>query len=71
MFRFSRCDKGEVDVYRFMSNIVQIFCHMPFHTLPLVEPLGTLSKLMQIPDDGIIKNMNSSLDSYSMNGQTA
>ena len=24
MFRFSRCDKGEVDVYRFMSTIVQI-----------------------------------------------
>ena len=64
MFRFSRSGKGEVDLYRFMSNIVQIiicfFCHMPCNTLPLVvnhcskhsKPLGTPSKLVQILGDG-------------------
>ena len=62
MFRFSQSGKGEVDVYRFMSNIVliTICCHKPCHTLPLVvnhcskhsKPLGTPSKLIQILGDG-------------------
>ena len=65
MFQFSGSGEGEVDVYCFISSIVQItiimlFCHMPCHTLPLVvnncskhsKPLGTPSKLVQILGDG-------------------
>ena len=60
MFRFSRSGKGEVDVYRFMSNRVQIIicffvtclaisCKSFFKTF---WPPGTPSKLIQIPGDG-------------------
>ena len=64
MFRFSRSGIGEVDGYRFMSNIVQIticFFVTCLATLPLVvnycskhsnKPIETPSKLIQILGGG-------------------
>ena len=59
MFRLSRSGKGEGDVYRFMSNIVQITIYFfftclatPCHRLKQSKPLGTPSKLIQILGDG-------------------
>ena len=55
MFRFSRSDKGEVDVYRLMSNIVQITVSLLLvvnHCSKHSKPLRTPSKLIQIPGDG-------------------